>query len=564
MGYMIRMQAAAAQQPTSRKERRRARKLERKSSPGDVASLRLGDDVVKLWETARHQMVSEDIVAAEASLRNLVALRPDMHQFQYALGELLLMGQQPQEAYVPLKQAVSLSQDNAHYWNRLGRCLFALNLFDAAIIAYRNAIEREPANVDHHINLASTLRNCDQTDAAMDAFDAAIATDPGHAEAHFGKGNLLETLGDFTAARACYDRVLEIKPDHFEVYVRLAEMNQTLEDSDAVIAKLEAGANAAGLAAENKSVVLFAAAKIRHREKRYDEAFGYYLSANTAMKEKSPCDREAMVAQFDEITSAFTADVFEGLKDAGSSTDAPVFVVGMPRSGTTLTEQILSSHALAAGAGELIKMDQISGTLGAIRDGDLRYPRDVARMTPENLEALGKEYLSDLRAKAGTDAIRIVDKYVFNFLNLGLIAILFPKASIIHCRRDPMDCGLSCFFQNFTGAMKNPFWFDLEDIGHFYCQHDRLMAHWHSVLPIPIHEVVYEDLIENQEAVSRSMVDFIGLDWDEACINFHENTRAVNTASVWQVRQPVYKSSAGRWREYEHHLDPLKRGLGRI
>ncbi len=561
---MIRMQAAAVQQPKSRRERRRAKKLERKSSPGDVASMRPGDDVVKLWETARHQMVSKDMAAAEASLRNLVALRPDMHQFQYALGVVLLMDQRPQLAYEPLKQAVSLSQDNAHYWSQLARCLVSLKLFDAAIIAYRNVIAREPENAAHHIELASALRSCEQITAALDAFDAAIAIKPDHEGAHFGKGTLYEFMGDFSNARACYARALEINPDHFEVYVRLADMNQSLDDSDKVIAKLEEGAKAVEISAENKSVTLFAAAKIRHREKRYDEAFGYYLSANTAMKEKHPCDREAMVAAFDETISAFTPDVFKGLQDTSNSSKAPVFVVGMPRSGTTLTEQILSSHSRAAGAGELMKMDQIAGTLSAIRNGELRYPRDVARIAPENLDVLGQEYLSELRARAGTDAARIVDKNVFNFLNLGLIAILFPKASIIHCRRDPMDCGLSCFFQNFAGAMKNPFWFDLEDIGLYYRQHDRLMAHWHSVLPMPIHEVIYEDLVENQEAVSRRMVDFIGLEWDDACLNFHENKRVVSTASVWQVRQPVYKSSAGRWRHYEEHLDPLKRGLGII
>ena len=556
------MQAAAVQQPKSRKERRRARKLERKSTPGDTASLRLGDDVVKLWETARQQMVGEDIGAAEASLRSLVALRPDMHQFQYALGEVLLTGQRPQDAYEPLKQAVTLSKDNAYYWSRLGRCLVALNLLDAAIIAYRNAVTREPENADHHFHLASTLRNSEQTAAALEAFAAAIAIKPDHADAHFGKGNLYEMMGDFASARACYDRVLEINPDHFEVYVRLADMNQSLDESDPVIAKLEAGADAAEVSAENKSVMLFAAAKIRHREKRYDDAFGYYLRANTAMKEKYPCDREAMVAYFDELISSFTSDVFEGVADAGNPSEAPVFVVGMPRSGTTLTEQILSSHPRAAGAGELIKMDLIAGTLGSIKDGDLIYPRDVARIAPEHLDVLGQEYYSELCAKAGTDAARIIDKYVFNFLNLGLIAFLFPKASIIHCRRDPMDCSLSCFFQNFSGTVKNPFWFDLEDIGVYYRQHDRLMDHWRSVLPMPIHDVVYEELIADQETVSRRMVDFIGLDWDDACLNFHENDRAVNTASVWQVRQPVYKSSAGRWRHYEDHLDPLKRGLG--
>lgn len=559
---MIHTQSAAAQKPLGRKARRRAKKLAKKGSPGDLVVLDLDDETAALWKAVQRQVAAEEAEAAVVSLNKLVSLRPDIHQFQFALGAAQLMAKRPHAAYEPLKQAVSLAKGNAKYWNLFGRCLVQLNLFDAAIIAYRNAIAQDPQNAQYYINLATILRNNEQTAAAMEALNVALAIKPDHDEAHFGKGNLYETTGDFAKAQACYERVLEINPDHFDVHVRLAGMDQAPGDSDAVIAKLEQGIGTTELSAEQKSLALFAAAKIRHREKRYDDAFDYYSRANTEMKQGRPCDREAMRGYFDETISAFTPDVFDCLKYAGSSSEAPVFVVGMPRSGTTLTEQILSSHPLVAGAGELIKMDQIAGTLKSIKGEDLQYPRDVARITPENLDVLGQEYMSELRAKVGAEAVRGVDKYVFNFFNLGLIAILFPKAAIIHCRRDPMDCGLSCFFQNFSGSMKNPFWFDLEDIGLYIRQHDRLMEHWRSVLPLPIHEVVYEDMIEDQEAVSRRMVDFIGLDWDDACLNFHENKRTVMTASVWQVRQPVYKSAAGRWRQYEQHLGPLKRGLG--
>ncbi len=556
------LQAAATQPSLSRKERRLAKKRNRKSSANGTPAI-VGDKALEaLWEKARRHLAAENEKAAEASIRELVVHRPDLPQFRYALAEILLKQARGQEAYALLKDAVSLAPDNAHYWDRLGFCLGTLSLIDAAIVAYRNAVSRAPENAEYQLHLANMLCNANDAEAAIEAFDAAIAIDPKLHRAHFGKGNQLEVLGDFEAARKCYERTLEIDPDFFEVHLRLAETNQLDGDTEAVITKLESALESKSMTVETRSRVLFAAAKMRQSEKDYDGAFAYYLKANDVMKEVSPCDRDALRASFDQLIDAFTPEAFAAHRETGINTDLPVFVVGMPRSGTTLTEQILSSHPDVAGVGELRKMDQTAGTLAAIRDGELRYPRDVSKIAGAGLVPLGEEYLAELSAKAGAQAGRIVDKYVFNFLNLGLIAILFPKASIIYCKRDPMDCGLSIFFQNFTASMTNPFWFDLEDIGLFYRQHERLMEHWKSVLPVPIHEVVYEDLVADQEAVSRRMVEFIGLDWDDACLDFHRNERTVNTASVWQVRQPVYKTSAGRWKRYEQHLDPLKRGLG--
>lgn len=556
------LQAAVAQPSLSRKERRLAKKRARKNSAVGAPVI-VGDKALEaLWEKARRHLAAENEEAAEAAIRELAVRRPDLPNFRYALAEILMKQARTQEAYVLLKDAVSLAPDNAHYWDRFGHCLGTLGLVDAAIVAYRNAVSRAPENADYQLHLANMLSNANDADAAIEAFDAAIAIDPNLHRAHFGKGNQLEVLGNFEAARQCYERTLEIDPDFFEVHLRLAETNQLDGDTDAVIAKLEGALESTTMTDETRSRVLFAAAKMRQSEKDYDGAFAYYLRANDVMKDVFPCDRDAMRVSFDQLIDAFTSEAFDAHRNSGVASDVPVFVVGMPRSGTTLTEQILSSHPDVAGVGELRKMDQTAGTLAAIKDGELRYPRDISKIAAEGLVPLGEEYLAELTAKAGADARRIVDKYVFNFLNLGLIAILFPKASIIYCKRDPMDCGLSIFFQNFTAAMSNPFWFDLEEIGLFYREHERLMEHWTSVLPIPIHEVVYEELVADQEAVSRGMIEFIGLDWDDACLDFHRNERTVNTASVWQVRQPVYKTSAGRWRRYERHLDPLKRGLG--
>jgi hypothetical protein len=233
----------------------------------------------------------------------------------------------------------------------------------------------------------------------------------------------------------------------------------------------------------------------------------------------------------------------------------------MPRSGTTLCEQIITSHPLVAGAGELRKLDQLVGVMTGLRNSDLRYPEDVAKMSPEGIAGLAANYLDALKPYAGDGTIRITDKYVFNFAHVGLISILLPNARIIHCRRDPLDSGMSNFFQNFTGKMSFPFWHDLGNIGLFYRQYERIMAHWHEVLPGRILDVQYEDVVADQEQMSRKIIDFAGLDWDDACLRFYENKRAVSTASVWQVRQKVFSSSVGRWRDYEKHIGPLQRAL---
>ena len=556
------MQYSAEQSGLSRKERRLAKKRARKSAANGTPPVIVDKSTEALWEKTRRFLAAEDGPGAARCLNELIASRPDVAQFQYTLAEVLLKQGQASEAYAYFKKAVELAPDNAQYWDRFGSCLAILNLNDAAIIACRNAVSRAPSQAQYSINLANMLANTNDAEAAVEVLDAVLAVNPNVHQAHFGKGNQLEVLGDFEGARKCYERTLEIDPGFFEAYLRLAETKQFEGDTDHVIAKLEDALTSQSMTHETRSRVLFAAAKMRQREKRYDDAFEYYDKANGVMREEVPCDREALHAQFDRLIESFTPEAVAAHADGGIDTDAPVFVVGMPRSGTTLVEQILSSHPQVAGVGELQKMDQTAGTLAAIKDGALKYPEDIAKIAPEALVPLAREYLDELRVKADDGARRIVDKYVFNFLNLGLIAIFFPRASIICCKRDPMDCGLSIFFQNFTASMANPFWFDLEEIGLFYRQHERLMEHWKSVLPIQMHEVVYEDLVADQEAVSRAMIESIGLDWDDACLEFHRNERTVNTASVWQVRQPVYKTSAGRWKRYEQHLDPLKRGLG--
>jgi hypothetical protein len=237
-----------------------------------------------------------------------------------------------------------------------------------------------------------------------------------------------------------------------------------------------------------------------------------------------------------------------------------VFIVGMPRSGTSLVEQILASHPNVFGAGELRDLQRLAEELPARVGAKEAYPACLVRLDGSAACALADEYLERIGRRSGA-ALRVTDKMPLNFLHLGLIAALFPRARIVHCIRDPLDVCVSCYCQDFQGGPN--FLWDLTDLGKFHGEYERLMAHWGSVLPLPILEVVYEELVDNLEAVSRRLISFCGLDWDDRCLAYHQNARAVRTASLVQVRQPVYKSSVGRWRHYAPHLRPLLEALGR-
>ena len=268
-------------------------------------------------------------------------------------------------------------------------------------------------------------------------------------------------------------------------------------------------------------------------------------------------------AAFEHLTGPqidyFTRERVRAMPKATLRSDKPVFIVGMPRSGTSLVEQILASHPAVHGAGELDFIHHIwVGMLGMLGSNFGKYPKCLDNLTTEQVDGMADVYLSPLVAMK-PDAVRITDKMPLNFLHLGLIASLFPSARIIHCRRDPMDTCLSCFMTHFN--YPQPFQHDLEHLGHFYRLYEKLMGHWKTVIDLPMLEVSYEEVVADPEAQSRRMVEFLGLPWNDDCLKFHQTKRPCATASVMQVRRPVYGSSVGRWRHYEKHLGPLKSAL---
>ena len=299
------------------------------------------------------------------------------------------------------------------------------------------------------------------------------------------------------------------------------------------------------------------------RARRYDDAFHHSREANRLRRELArqagdAFDPDQHACFVDRLIAVFTPQYFEQVHGLGLESEVPVFVVGMPRSGSSLVEQILSHHPEIAGVGELRDVPHLAASLSERLGGAEQYPECVTHLHATCIQRLGNEYVDRLLELAGP-ARRIIDKMLSNFLHLGLIATLFPRARVIHCRRDPLDVCVSCFLNQFRAL---DFTWNLEDLGRYYRDYERLIGHWRTALPLPMLDVVYEELLRDPEGIIRGMVAFCGLPWDERCLRFYENPRSVRTVSKQQVRQPLYHSSVGRWRLYAAHLAPLQAALG--
>jgi hypothetical protein len=268
-----------------------------------------------------------------------------------------------------------------------------------------------------------------------------------------------------------------------------------------------------------------------------------------------------MAGKIGALIDTCTRTLLERGGELGVSSELPVFIVGMPRSGTSLVEQILASHPSVMGAGELRDIGRCAERLKTRLNSTEDYPACLVELDQETASELAEQYLERLKSIC-TDEIRVTDKMPGNFLRLGLVAMLLPGARVIHCRRHPLDVCLSCYFQDFIRRSGLSYAFDLQNLGEYHTQYAKLMEHWRHVLPLRLLEVDYEQLVDEPEKMSRHLVEFCGLPWDPACLEYHKTQRNVWTASSWQVRQPIYTQSVGRWKHYETYLQPLKNALG--
>ena len=496
----------------------------------------------------------EDSIAA---CRRAIELKPDFAEAYSNLGNALRRQRRNGEAIEAYRRAIALKPAFVDAHNNLGAALHEEERFEEAIEACNRAIQIQPDLAEAHNNLAMALQRSSRTDEAIEACRKATGLNPSLADARANLAVLLLELGRGAEAAAAVEEALAIDPysaHAWQVRVDLKTFKPGDPDIETMQAAL-ASAEAHGVGAEGRMMLEFSLGKAWMDVGDADRAFAHLDAGNRLKRATYEYDVEAEARGLEAIAAAFTPELLQRFAGAGDPSEQPIFVVGMPRSGSTLVEQILASHPAVHGAGEVKALEQV--LTAAAQRGEIApsFVEMFATLTPATLAKLGRAYVDKLAALA-PDKLRVANKMPANFRFAGLIHLMLPNARIVHSKRDPVDTCLSCYSKNFVGRQR--FAYDLKELGTYYRAYDRLMAHWRAVLPADRYlEVAYEDVVSDLEGQARRLVAFCGLEWDEACLKFHEAPRPVRTASVNQVRQPIYRSSLGRWKPYERHLAPL-------
>ena len=427
-----------------------------------------------------------------------------------------------------------------------------------AVASYRKALAIVPDLVESHINCAAALQALNRHDEAITHCEEALTITPSSYAAHNNLGRVLQEIGRIGEASRAFEKAIEIAPRRTGLYVNLFSCRK-VSVGDPHLAALEALARDRGSLTDDEQIKLdFALGKAYSDTGQHERSFRHLLDGNALRRRQIVYDEAAVLRWFDDVRKVCTPVVIRERQNLGDPSSVPIFIVGMMRSGSTLVEQILASHPQVFAAGERKDFANAVKALGmygsAAAKGGVGPPLDG-----ETLRRLGATYLSGLTTAAPA-ADKIIDKMPANFSFLGLIHLALPNARIIHTCRDPIDTCLSCFSKLFTDDQ--PFTYDLGELGRYYRAYQKLMEHWHHVLPPgAMLDVQYEELVTDFEEQTRRIVAHCGLEWDERCLSFYKTQRPVKTASVVEVRQPVYRSSVGRWRPDSDLLRPLLEAL---
>ena len=531
-----------------------------------------------------------DFVRAGACFERALELKPDWPEVLSNLGNIRSAEGRLDEAAACQERALALKPDFPEAFSNLGNVRHAQGRLNEAAECYERALALKPDYVDAHNNLGTTLLGQERVEEAVTHFERALALNPNYASAHNNLGNALMRQGRINDAQAHYERAIAIKPDYANAYNNLgnvfkergqfqqaavnyeraiglkpdyaeAHLNRSelkrFTPGDADLRALESLAARGDLPADKLLFVHFTLAKALDDTGDYSRAWEHLVQGNALKRRQINYQESSALRLVQRIREVFDQGLLDRPRDAGDPSAVPIFVVGMPRSGSTLIEQILASHPQIHGAGELTILEKME-----ISDPLRPFPETVPALDRATLATLGATYLSRL-PKLGDTELRIVDKLPGNFLRIGLIRLILPNARIIHTTRNPVDTCLSCFSKLFTNGLL--FSYDLGELGRYYRAYHELMTHWKTVLPPGgMLDVSYEDVVEDIETQARRLIDYCGLNWDDGCIQFHQNNRTVRTASSVQVRQPLFRSSLGRGRHYERGLGPLLDELGAI
>lgn len=494
---------------------------------------------------------------ARSCYQQAITLSPNNAIAHNNLGNAFNALNQHEDALESFNKAVTLDPDYAEAYYNSALVLQELKRFDEALAGHQKAIALSPKHAEAHLNLGIVLQEFKRLDEAMASYDQAIALKPGYANAYASKGALLIELGKMSDAETVLRKAVELAvPGETGPLTTLLSLRRCQSD-DPLLGQLETHyADRESLSLEKQEYLAFSMGKAMENIGEYDKSFSAYEEANRIHRLEYPYDESEDERYLLKARSFFSRELFDkcAALSAGQPLPqddrVPIFIVGMPRSGTTLIEQVLASHPSLFGAGEL---PLLAGLAKKVELPPLDSPGWEDAMLA--LKELGHEYLKQTWSLA-PDAQYITDKMPHNFRHLGVIHLMLPNAKIIHAMRDPMDSCFSSFALRFKEG--HEYSYDLRTLGRHYQRYRQLMDHWHSVLPAGrILDVRYEDTVADLEGQARRLLEYIGLPWDPACLNFYENKRVVSTASVTQVRKPIYSSSVARWKRFEKHLGPL-------
>jgi len=443
--------------------------------------------------------------------------------------------------------------DDADVLFQLGVIAQRLEDYSAAVDYFSKVLMFSPQHVHACFQLGKSYALLDEHEKALHQYESLEQVTPESATLYYQIANLLRIMGRHSEAEVTFRKVLQLKPDYVNAYVALSRIKRFDSSEDADIAAMVSLLDRGGLPEEQLINLYFALAKAFEDLRDYDQAFDYLAKGNSLKRQGYNYDVVKDEMSLQRLKDVFTLDFFRQRSGFGVHDDVPIFIVGMPRSGSTLVEQVLSMHPDVFGAGEIRDLGHVimgeSTSLSLEQIGSLGND-DVCRFA--------RKYIKRMHERSG-GAPHVTNKMLVNFQWVGIIRMMFPNAKIVHCVRDPVDTCLAIFRLNFFSIQQ--YAYDLVELGRYYRAYGEMMAHWHQILPGYIYDISYEGLIMDQVRETQRLLEYCGLAWDEACLSFYDSSRAVKTASLDQVRQPLYQSSVQKWRHYERHLEPLQHAL---
>ena len=495
------------------------------------------------------------VAEAEQHLRAHLARRLDDAQATRLLAEVYMAQQRFGDAEVLFERTLAL--DPRHDGARFGLAdaLFRQQKATPAIAQVERLLATAPGDPAYLNLYAACLALVGEDERVIAIYEALLADYPMQPRLWLNYGHNLRTVGRRDDAVAAFRRSLALSPGLGDAYWSLANL-KTRALTEADEADIAAALSRGDLSEDDRLHLHYALGKALEDRGEAEAAFGHYGQGAAIRRRQTPYDAGETTAAVKRARAVFTRELFKAREGSGATSDAPIFIVGLPRSGSTLVEQILASHSQVEGAMELPDLGHLARRFGP------QYPDAVARLDDAALKALGESYLSTTRVQSKQGLARFIDKMPNNFMHVGLIRLILPNARIVDARRHPLGSGFSAFKQHF--AQGQTFSYDLADIGRYYRDYVELMAHFDAAAPGAVHRVIYEDLVEDTEGETRRLLDYCGLPFEDACLRFHETRRAVRTVSSEQVRRPIYRDGLTQWRAYESWLEPMKAALGPV